>query len=100
MPDNLPTHPDFGYFTERPDQRLSDDVNDFHQAEPPDLEYTLPGLPALVYPLRQNDAADEVERLTAQLEAARAEFIRIYPPLPVFMQERLEGLRVLLGVER
>lgn len=50
MPDYIPPT-----LTERPDQRLSDDENDH-----------------IVYPIRQDDKADEIELLRAQLAAARA----------------------------
>lgn len=83
MPDQ-PPHPNFDFFTERDERDTGDENQNVQYPHEPE-RFTRAG---------------EVERLTAQLEQLRAEFRRIYPPLPVFMQERLEGLRVLLGVER
>lgn len=76
-PKPLPDHPNFGFFNRDPDDETA----------------------PIVYPLRQDDKADEIERLSAQLAAARAEFLAVYETLPVFLAERLVKLGVLLGVE-
>lgn len=86
MPDQpLPNDPRFGFFDERPDQRLSDDEDH---------------APRLTYATRDSDfEMREIERLSMQVDAARQALAEVFESVPVFMQERLERLRVILERE-
>lgn len=85
MPDRpLPNDPRFGFFDERPDQRLSDDEDQPH----------------LTYAMRQDYELDELERVQAKLDAARQALAEVYENVPVHIQERLERLRVILEYDK
>lgn len=89
MPDQpQPDHPQFGFFL---DADPGDEAN-LDEANP-----VRPG--SLVYPTRQDYELDELERVSAQLDAARQALAEVYDNVPVFMQARLERLRVILGGE-
>lgn len=105
MPDTpLPQRPDFGYFTERPRIIIGNDTGDENEDPFDAIEPLFGSRPA--YPYRQDFEADEIERLTAQLEAARLAYHAAYQALvtdnPWRMAEvraRLREIGAAFGVE-
>lgn len=106
MPDQpLPNDPRFGFFDERPDQRLSDDENQLDCY--PDDEANPVRPASLVYPTRDNDfEMREIERLMGQLDAVRIAYHAAYKALvtdnPWRVAEVRDALREIgaaLGLE-
>lgn len=98
MPDYIPPeHPDFGFFNDRPDQRLSDDENDHRATYPTEPEH-----------FGRYNETDEIqrliqenERLTAQLARVRVELALLYAshPIPTYLDIWLAPLSAALGME-
>lgn len=64
-----------------------------------DLEYTYPRAPETFTRVKPHDfETAEIARLTAQLDAARAEYLAVYDTLPAFLADRLVRLGVILEV--